>query len=172
MDDNVKNSGQHLKKTTSRLVALQILYSEDFFDDGQQSLLIDDYIEKYKMGEIYSDFIQSEDTIIEPDEVFLRELLQMTKQNLSVIDENIIKFLKSGWTLEKIDPIVKTILRLAVCEMLFFGDIPIKVILDQYVSLARDFYISDEIGFVNAILDAIAKKVRDHTNEKNNISKS
>lgn len=159
MTETEKSSKQHLKKVTSRLVALQILYSADFFEDSQDTLL-DDYIEKYRMGEIYSDLTQTDDVIIEPDEFFLRELLKMTKQNLSAIDENITKFLKNGWNLAKIDPIVKTILRLAVCEMLFFGDIPIKVILDQYVSLARDFYISEEIGFVNGILDAIAKEAR------------
>ena len=159
--ENKKNDQLvNLGKTTARLLALQILYSENFDEKVQQEILFDEYIEKYKVGEIYSDMVQKDDAIIEPDEHFLKELLVTTQSNLENIDANIKQFLKSGWTIDKIDPVVKVILRLAVCELLFFGDIPHKVIIDQYVSLVSDFYINQEIGFVNAMLDALAKKIR------------
>jgi len=150
----------NLGKTTARLLALQILYSENFDESTQREVLLDDCLEKYKIGEIYSDMVQKDDSIIEPDNNFLKMLLVTTQSNIGDIDANIAQFLKSGWTLDKIDPVVKVILRLAVCELLFFGDVPHKVIIDQYVSLVGDFYIKQEIGFVNAMLDALAKKIR------------
>ena len=154
------SSKSNIPKVTSRLVALQILYSEDFFEQDLHEFLENDYIAKYKKGEIYSDFIQTDEVIIEPDEIFLKELLANTKKNIEAIDQHILSNLKKSWTIEKLDPIIRSILRLAVCEMLIFGDIPVKVILDQYVSLAYDFYVSDEVGFVNGVLDAIGKIIR------------
>ena len=162
----MKSSKSNLPKVTSRLVALQILYSGDFFEKEYYELVQEDYLDKYKKGEIYSDFVQDGELIVEPDEAFLKKLLQTTSSNLTEVDHYITEHIKKGWTLDKLDPIVRSILRLAITEMLYFGDIPIKVILDQYVSLTNDFYVADEVGFVNGVLDSIAKIVRKDKDDK------
>jgi N utilization substance protein B len=156
----------NLPRVTSRLIALQILYSEGFFEQDLHDFLQKDYLDKYKKGEIFADLIQSDELIIEPDENFLKELLSLTKQNVANIDKYIVEHIRKGWTIERLDPIIRSILRLAVCEMLFFGDIPVKVILDQYVSLAYDFYVAEEVGFVNGVLDTIGKVIRPKTEEQ------
>ena len=70
------------------------------------------------------------------------------------IDRSIARSLASGWTLTRIDSILRALLRAATYELVARRDVPAKVVIDEYVELARDFFEGDEPGFVNAVLDS------------------
>ena len=157
------NNIHNLDKITARLVALKMLYADDFSDQASVAISPSEFTQRFKVNELYADMLQQDEAIAEPDQEFLSILYTATISNLNDIDKIIGQNLKPGWTLEKIDPVVKSILRLAISELLFLGDIPQKVIIDQYVSLTRDFYEKQEVGFVNALLDKLAKNIRQNT---------
>ena len=68
--------------------------------------------------------------------------------------------LSQNWKLERVDSILRAILRCAVFELVARRDVPAKVVIDEYVAVAGAFFGGDEPGFVNAALDTIARRKR------------
>jgi transcription antitermination factor NusB len=65
------------------------------------------------------------------------------------------------WQLQRIALIDRAILRLAISELLYRPDVPIKVVLDQAIELAKKYSTAESPQFINGVLDAIAKKVQE-----------
>jgi len=114
------------------------------------------------------DFHDSED-LIEQIEIYLSQLeepLTKDKQYLNNRFDTILEKLDeidhmlseaaSGWTLGRMGKVELTILRLAVFEMSFDDDIPIKVAINEAVELAKVFGGDDTPGFVNGVLAKLA----------------
>lgn len=76
-------------------------------------------------------------------------------EKLDEIDEMLSKA-ASGWTLNRMGKVELTILRLAVYEMHFDDDIPIKVAINEAVELAKVFGGDDTPGFINGVLAKLA----------------
>jgi N utilization substance protein B len=82
--------------------------------------------------------------------------------HLSRIDQLITGFAK-GWSLERMPVIDRTVLRLATFELLDRPEVPVAVVLDEAVELAKHFSTDDSGRFVNGVLAAIARQVRPST---------
>ena len=76
------------------------------------------------------------------------------------IDRAIAGSLSENWKLERVDSILRAILRCAVFELVARRDVPAKVVIDEYVAVAGAFFGGDEPGFVNGALDTIARRKR------------
>ena len=143
------------KRTLSRLIAVQIFYQENFLTDGKK-------LEEIKQDMIENYTIDDKETISsyrkKIDEKFLDILLLGMTQNRKNIDEIITKFLRSDFTLEKLDEVMLQILRFGIFELKFLPDIPPKVVINEYVDIAASFFDEKKITFINAALDAVAKK--------------
>jgi N utilization substance protein B len=92
------------------------------------------------------------------------ELFSAIVANASVrraeIDALIMPVLAKGWSLERLDSVMRALLRAAVSELVDCPDTPVRVILDQYVEAAKAFFGDKEIGFVNGVLDRLARQLR------------
>ena len=86
----------------------------------------------------------------------LRDTINGVIDNQSQIDSIIKKNLSSNWRLNRLDKILKAILRAAVYEISHKLDTPSKVIINEYIDITHSFYSKKEPEFVNAILDKIA----------------
>tara|TARA_B100000530_G_scaffold274794_1_gene187676 strand:+ start:629 stop:1078 length:450 start_codon:yes stop_codon:yes gene_type:complete len=86
----------------------------------------------------------------------LRDTINGVIDNQSQIDSIIKKNLSSNWRLNRLDKILKAILRAAVYEISYKLDTPSKVIINEYIDITHSFYSKKEPEFVNAILDKIA----------------
>lgn len=65
-----------------------------------------------------------------------------------------------GWTLTRMPVIDRCVLRLAVFELLGRPDVPVAVVIDEAVELAKRFSTDDSGRFVNGVLSAVAREVR------------
>ena len=90
------------------------------------------------------------------DILFIQSLVKQFLEHAEKIDE-LIKEKLEHWDFKRLNSVDRIILRIGVCEMLFFPDIPIKVSIDEAIELAKKFSSADAGKFVNGILDAIAK---------------
>jgi len=79
---------------------------------------------------------------------------------LAEIDELVSGKLAEGWTLGRLDKTMLQILRAGSYELLEKGDVSSAVVIDEYVDVAHAFFDRKDSGFVNGLLDAIAKQVR------------
>ena len=73
-----------------------------------------------------------------------------------VIDRAIAAGLSTSWRLQRIDSILRAILRAAAYELVDRRDIPARVVMDEYIEIARRFSDEEQCAFVNAVLDRIA----------------
>lgn len=91
-----------------------------------------------------------------PDDVklFATELVEGTLQHIKDIDLEIKKYSKN-WSLERIGTVERSILRLAIYELLYRDDIPPKVAINEAIEIEKKFGSDESAPFVNGILDKI-----------------
>ncbi len=87
---------------------------------------------------------------------YFQNLVKTTIQNLSTIDEIIKKHLKH-WSFSRLSLIDRAILRVASTELMYFPEIPYKVVINEAIEIAKKYASDDSSRFVNGILDAIYK---------------
>lgn len=80
----------------------------------------------------------------------------LTRENA---DEMVKGTLKPGWTLDRIEPVTRAVLRAALYEILE-SKTPTPVIIDEYLNITRAFFDDTEVGFVNGVLNTLARGVR------------
>lgn len=88
---------------------------------------------------------------------FARTLSEKTLSELDKLDEVIAGNLKNGWKLSRISKVALAILRLAVCEMLEFPDIPVSVSINEAVELAKTYAAEEDSSFVNGLLASVSR---------------
>lgn len=88
-----------------------------------------------------------------------RALLVGIEQSRPNIDDHIIKNAR-GWALDRMPALDRAILRLAIYELTDRVDVPVAVVIDEAVELAKRFSTDDSGRFVNGVLAAVAKNVR------------
>jgi N utilization substance protein B len=76
------------------------------------------------------------------------------------LDQRISERLAEGWTLDRLDRPMRAILRAGAYELIARADVPVGSVISEYVDVAHAFYDKRESGFVNGLLDAIAKEAR------------
>jgi N utilization substance protein B len=87
---------------------------------------------------------------------FTRELIDGVLQHQEEID-GLIERYAEGWTLERIAPLERSILRTALYEMLHRTDVPDEVAIDEAVEAAKELCAAEAPKFVNGILGAIKR---------------
>jgi N utilization substance protein B len=95
-----------------------------------------------------------------PDEELFRAIIAGVPHRQAAIDRAISLRLSRDWRLQRIDSILRAILRAAAFELIARHDVPARVIIDEYIEIARRFFGSDECAFVNAVLDRMARGER------------
>jgi N utilization substance protein B len=91
---------------------------------------------------------------------FTRELAEGADAELGGLDEEIGR-LSRGWELERIAPLERCIMRVALYEMRGRDDVPTEVAIDEAVNLAKEFCGADAPGFVNGILGSAARELEE-----------
>ncbi|HEX6653352.1 MAG TPA: transcription antitermination factor NusB [Thermoleophilaceae bacterium] len=88
---------------------------------------------------------------------FTRELVEGVEADRESLDDSIARH-ASGWTLDRIAPLERNILRVAVHEMRNRPDVPDEVAIDEAVEAAKELCSADAPGFVNGVLGAIHRE--------------
>jgi N utilization substance protein B len=96
--------------------------------------------------------------ISDPDELTTL-LVEGVEQNQSQLDAAITEYAK-GWTLARMPTIDRTVLRIAGFELLGRSDVPVAVVLNEAVELAKRFSTDDSGRFVNGVLSALVPVLR------------
>lgn len=90
----------------------------------------------------------------ETDRKFGEDLITRVILNKENLDKKIQERV-SNWEMNRIALIDKILLRMAICELLFFPDIPPKVSINEAIEIAKEFSTAGSGKFINGILDAI-----------------
>ena len=147
MKSNIYN-----KKSSARLFAVQILFEMEINGKKINNILerlTDDYLIE----------ISRLNKTEKADKNHLRRILKGVTKNQKTIDSD-IKDNLIGWSLSRIDSVSRAILRSALYELKECNDIPVKVIINEYIEISKSFFEGEEPNFINGILDKISKIYR------------
>ena len=112
---------------------------------------------------IYNSLMNKNTTIEFPKsqyKKFIKDVVTGTLERSDLIEETINNYLKTDIDLKKTDKLLKIILFAAVFELLFKHNNPKKVIISEYLLASEYFLEKVQIGYLNAILDKLAKEIR------------
>ena len=143
-------------RSVARLAAVQALYQMEVTGSGVEAVIREFSEHRFDRA------IEGEESapLASADETFFADLVRGVVGAQREIDAAIVKRLASGWRLERLDATVRAILRSGAFELAHRADVPVEVVIDEYVELAKSFFDGPEPGFVNGALDRVAKDVR------------
>ena len=150
---NVKKRSTSVARSASRLGAVQALYQMDIA--GTE---LSDVLAEYSSARIGVQFDDGQ--CGEADFGFLKAIVEGVFVDQVLIDKKVNECLAEGWTLARLEATSRAILRAGGFELLFRDDVPPKVTISEYVEVAKAFFSGSEPGFINASLDAMARKRR------------
>ena len=144
----MSNDSRADARHAARLASVQALYQMEI--SGAGSLEVAEEFAAYRFAELP----------VAPDAEFFNAIVEGVPRHQVEIDRAIAASLSQSWKLERVDSILRAILRCGVFELVARRDVPAKVVIDEYVAVSGAFFGGDEPGFVNAALDTIARRKR------------
>jgi N utilization substance protein B len=138
------------QRGAARLAAVQALYQMDV---GRQTL--EDTLSQFSAVHLGRE-IEGEE-YLPADADFFRQIVSGVIKAQLEIDPAVDKALAASWPMGRIDATLRAILRAAAFELLRRKDIPSRVVITEYVDVAKAFYEDDAPKMVNGVLDQVAK---------------
>ena len=110
---------------------------------------------------VKKNLLKDKETRNVPDKKFFSKLVNETIKNKKELDKKLEDAVKRK-NFSKMETIIKVILELGVCEIIYFKDLSYKISIAEYNKVSNSFLNKNEVGLINGILDQIAKNI---TNE-------
>ena len=142
-----------ISRSAARLAAVQALYQQEM--EGTPTPRLIHEFHAHRLGATIEGA-----TYADAEESFFDDLVSGTVARQAEIDALIADRLAEGWSLERLDKPMKAILRVGSYELLARADVPVATVINEYLDVAEAFFDQREKGFVNGLLDAIAKTAR------------
>jgi N utilization substance protein B len=146
-------STRSLSRSAARLAAVQALYQHEMEGTPIERLLHE--FHEHRLGATIED-----EQYHEAERDFFDDVVTGADARRTDLDKLIADRLADGWTLERLDRPMRAILRAGAYELIARRDVPVATVISEYVDVAHAFYGKRESGFVNGLLDAIAKAAR------------
>lgn len=141
------------KRGAARLSAVQALYQMDVGGTG-----VLEVVREYELHRLGKEI--DGDQYREADAAWFRAIVSGVVEQQKQLDPMIRSALLEDWPLSRIDSTLRAILRAGTYELANRRDVPVAVIVTEYVDVAGAFFEEDEPKMVNAVLDRLAKKLR------------
>tara|TARA_R110002126_G_scaffold155833_3_gene303124 strand:+ start:146220 stop:146696 length:477 start_codon:yes stop_codon:yes gene_type:complete len=149
-EEGVKPANQ---RGAARLAAVQALYQMDVGGTGVLEVVSEYEVHRLGKeldGELYR----------QADAAWFRSIVSGVVEQQLTLDPLIRSSLTEDWPLSRLDSTLRAILRAGAYELANRMDVPVAVIVTEYVDIGRAFFDEDEPKLINAVLDRIARKLR------------
>jgi N utilization substance protein B len=141
------------RRAGARLAAVQALYEMEQTGKSARATIRAFMEDRLGIG-------PNEEPIEEADPDIFKSIVNAVVEHQAAIDKAILARLASGWKLTRLDATMRALLRAGAAEFIQHQHLSNAIILDEYVSLAHDFFEEQEAKFANAVLDNLAKDLR------------
>lgn len=141
-------------RSAARLAAVQALYQMEMEGTPLTALLHEFHL--HRLGATIEDVEYADAEV-----AFFDDIVKGVDARREEIDALITGKLAQGWSLGRLDKPMRQILRAGSYELMARADVPTATVINEYLDVAHAFYDKRETSFVNGLLDAVAKDVRD-----------
>lgn len=150
--NNTKNASLHWRRM-SREIALQALYQQDL--RGNQTSVNEEFLKK-------NAFLESEETRLSAQGSAFKEDPSVWQYALTLVNGTILHWdeinkkiqeIAQNWSLTRMAVVDRSILRMAIYELLYQKDVPSSVVINEAIEIAKNFSTNQSGSFINGILD-------------------
>ncbi|MGK7861488.1 transcription antitermination factor NusB [Falsiroseomonas sp. E2-1-a4] len=145
-------------RTGARVAAVQALFQSEQAGENPESVIAE--FVRHRLGPNAAEDSYGEGRIPEVDAKLFARIVRTAAAQIESLDETIGKSLAKDWPLEKLDPVLRALLRAAAAEFATPKDPPARVVINEYLDIANGFFLGDEPRFANGVLDALARAYR------------
>jgi N utilization substance protein B len=152
-DPPSRNPSGFRRRSAARLAAVQALYQIDLGGAAPEAVIAEFGVHRFGReldGENYG----------EADTALFAEIVKGVVARQTELDQALSGALTPEWPLERLETVLRAILRAGAFELLALGDIPARVVISEYLDIAHAFFAGKEPGLVNGVLDHLAHRLR------------
>ena len=147
---------RYAPRTTARLAAVQALYEIEVSGANVNEVVPD------MVGRGFANLLEDSSVkVARPDAKLFERLVLGSFEDRGILDQLIVDSLQQPGHFERIEVILRAILRLGAYELLAMSDVPAKVVISEYMDIGDAFFGGKELSLINAVLDRIAHNIRE-----------
>jgi len=121
--------------------------------------VIDQFV-RHRLGETAAEHGYEDGRIPDAEIPLFAQIVRQAVRQQDTIDLMVADALPSDWPLARIDPVLRALLRAGGAELADTGGAPAKVVINEYLDIARGFFTGPEPGLANAVMDRLARLLR------------
>ncbi|HMK66977.1 MAG TPA: transcription antitermination factor NusB [Stellaceae bacterium] len=148
-----KDAGGPGKRSLARLAAVQALYQIELGGEAPDAVIAE--FTAHRLGREIDG-----DRYAEADRAFFADIVKGCTERRADIDGILSAALPADWPLARLESVLRAILRAGAFELLARGDVPARVVINEYVEVAHAFFSGKEPGMANGVLDRLARSLR------------
>jgi N utilization substance protein B len=141
------------RRSAARLAAVQALYQVEM--SGQAAAAVVDEFRTHRLGQEYEGL-----SFAEADMTLFTDVVSGYHARAADIDRMIGACLDKDRMLERLEAILRAVLRAAGYELLARAEVPARVVISEYLNVTHAFFSGNEPGFANGVLDRLAHALR------------
>jgi N utilization substance protein B len=145
------------RRRAARFGAIQALYQADLTGRQIEAVILE--FEQHRLADLLEP-LEGGGPKPEVDRQWFASLTRGAWRQAPELDPMIAATLAEGWSLERAGYLLRAFLRAGAHELASKPDVPVSVVINEYVELAHDFLSRDEARFINAVLDRLAGQLR------------
>lgn len=152
----VKNPDR--SRTASRVAAVQALFQSEQAQDSPERV-IDQFI-RHRLGALPGTDGFEDGRVPEAKVPLFARIVRAAVAQQDTIDRMIAEALPADWPFERLDPVLRAVMRAGAAELAMSDGPPAKVVINEYLDVAHGFFAGDEPRMANGVLDRLAHLLR------------
>jgi transcription antitermination protein NusB len=145
-------------RTASRVAAVQALFQAEQAGDSPEAV-IDQFI-KHRLGELPGGDGFEDGRIPDAEVPLFQRIVRQAVRSQDAIDRHLVEALPEEWPLARLDPVLRALMRAGTAELVMPDGPPAKVVINEYLDVARGFFAGGEPAMANAVMDRLAREMR------------
>jgi N utilization substance protein B len=153
-----KAAGATRPRTASRVAAVQALFQGEQAGESLEAV-IDQFV-RHRLGTPPGAGGYEEGRVPDAQVPLFAAIVRAATMQQDRVDRMLAEALPADWPLARIDPVLRALLRAGAAELCMAEGPPARVVINEYVDVARGFFGGDEPRLANAVLDRLARALR------------
>lgn len=145
-------------RTASRVAAVQALFQAEQGPENPETV-IDQFV-RHRLGELPGTGGFEEGRVPDAEVPLFARIVRSAVRQQDTIDRMIAEALPADWPMARLDAVLRALLRAGAAELAMTDGPPAKVVINEYLDVARGFFEGAEPGMANAVLDRLARLLR------------
>ena len=145
-------------RTSARVAAVQALFQSEQAGGGAEAV-IDEFI-RHRLGQPEGAGGFEDGRTPDADVALFSLIVRTAAAQAGLIDTMLGETLSADWPIGRLDPVLRAALRCGVAELSLAKGPPVRVVINEYIDVARGFLEGDEPGMLNGVLEKLARRLR------------